>query len=178
MDRQKLEPARNAYDAFVTLPRMAPGLAYRYVFDRQSFLSCESCTSLTSGFPLERANGIQSMETCHALARAGTRCVSMRAAGHRSAGARLRSRSTRCRGSRGCRIESRGRHRAAAVAARRLHDVRIGRSLGHARQDLIFTRDLAIASLLLRVPLAARAPVVYEAHGLAADDRAPRCPAS
>jgi hypothetical protein len=37
MDRQKLEPAKNAYAAFVTLPRMAPRLAYRYLFDRQSF---------------------------------------------------------------------------------------------------------------------------------------------
>ena len=37
MDRQRLEPARNAYDAFVTLPRIAPGLAYRYLFDRRSF---------------------------------------------------------------------------------------------------------------------------------------------
>ncbi len=37
MDRQKLEPRKNAYDAFVTLPRMAPSLAYRYVFDRSSF---------------------------------------------------------------------------------------------------------------------------------------------
>jgi hypothetical protein len=37
MDRQRLEPARNAYDAFVTLPRMAPTLASRYLFDRQSF---------------------------------------------------------------------------------------------------------------------------------------------
>ncbi len=37
MDRQRLDPARNAYDAFVTLPRMAPDLAYRYLFDRQSF---------------------------------------------------------------------------------------------------------------------------------------------
>jgi hypothetical protein len=37
MDRQRLEPARNAYDAFVTLPRMAPALAYRYLFDRTSF---------------------------------------------------------------------------------------------------------------------------------------------
>ncbi len=37
MDHQKLEPRRNAYDAFVTLPRMAPSLAYRYVFDRSSF---------------------------------------------------------------------------------------------------------------------------------------------
>ena len=37
MDRQRVEPARNARDAFVTLPRMAPGLAYRYLFDRASF---------------------------------------------------------------------------------------------------------------------------------------------
>jgi hypothetical protein len=37
MDRQKLEPAKNAYDAFVTLPLQGPGLAYRYLFDRQSF---------------------------------------------------------------------------------------------------------------------------------------------
>ena len=37
MDRQRLEPAKNAYDALVTLPRMAPGLLYRYLFDRASF---------------------------------------------------------------------------------------------------------------------------------------------
>ena len=37
MDRQRLEPRRNAYDAFVTLPRMAPSLVYRYLFDRASF---------------------------------------------------------------------------------------------------------------------------------------------
>ena len=37
MDRQKLEPVKNAYAAFVTLPPMAPALAYRYLFDRQSF---------------------------------------------------------------------------------------------------------------------------------------------
>ncbi len=37
MDRQKLEPRRNAYDAFVTLPAQAPSLAYRYLFERSSF---------------------------------------------------------------------------------------------------------------------------------------------
>jgi hypothetical protein len=37
MDRQKLEPGKNAYDAFVTLPAQAPSLVYRYLFDRQSF---------------------------------------------------------------------------------------------------------------------------------------------
>ena len=37
MNRQKLEPRQNAYDAFVTLPAEAPSLAYRYLFDRASF---------------------------------------------------------------------------------------------------------------------------------------------
>ena len=37
MDRQRLELGRNAYDAFVTLPRMAPDLLYRYFAQRGSF---------------------------------------------------------------------------------------------------------------------------------------------
>jgi hypothetical protein len=37
MDRQRLELGRNAYDVFVTLPRTAPRLAYRYFTDRSSF---------------------------------------------------------------------------------------------------------------------------------------------
>jgi hypothetical protein len=37
MDRQRLEPARLAYNAFVVIPRELPGLAWRYVFDRPSF---------------------------------------------------------------------------------------------------------------------------------------------
>jgi hypothetical protein len=37
MNRQRLEPRRNAYVAFVTLPRMLPDLAYRYIFSRESF---------------------------------------------------------------------------------------------------------------------------------------------
>jgi hypothetical protein len=37
MDRQRLEPARNAYHAFVTLPVQGPSLIYRYLTDRSSF---------------------------------------------------------------------------------------------------------------------------------------------
>jgi hypothetical protein len=37
MDRQRLELRKNAYDAFVTLPRTAPRLAYRYFTERASF---------------------------------------------------------------------------------------------------------------------------------------------
>jgi hypothetical protein len=37
MNRQRLEPGRNAYVAFVALPAMIPDLTYRYLFDRDSF---------------------------------------------------------------------------------------------------------------------------------------------
>ena len=37
MDRQRLEPARNAYHAFVTVPREAPSLVFRYLTNRESF---------------------------------------------------------------------------------------------------------------------------------------------
>lgn len=37
MDRQRLEPGRNAYNAFVTVPLEAPSLLYRYLADRESF---------------------------------------------------------------------------------------------------------------------------------------------
>lgn len=37
MDRQKLQPRKNAYDALVTIPAQAPLLAYRYLANRESF---------------------------------------------------------------------------------------------------------------------------------------------
>jgi hypothetical protein len=37
MDRQRLQLTRNAYDAFVTIPRMAPDLVWRYLIRRDSF---------------------------------------------------------------------------------------------------------------------------------------------
>jgi hypothetical protein len=37
MDRQRLEPARNAYTTFVELPRLFPDLVRRYLYDRSSF---------------------------------------------------------------------------------------------------------------------------------------------
>ncbi len=37
MNRQRLELPTNAYHNFVTIPRMLPELAYRYLFDRESF---------------------------------------------------------------------------------------------------------------------------------------------
>ena len=37
MNRQRLELKHNAYDAFITVPRMAPQLALRYLTNRESF---------------------------------------------------------------------------------------------------------------------------------------------
>jgi len=44
MDRQRLEPARIAYNTFIVVPRALPWLAWRYVTDRASFY--ESARSL------------------------------------------------------------------------------------------------------------------------------------
>jgi hypothetical protein len=37
MDRQRLEPTRNAYNTFIVVLRTIPQLTYRYLFDRSSF---------------------------------------------------------------------------------------------------------------------------------------------
>ena len=37
MDRKRIEIGRNAYDAFVTIPRLAPELAARYLLHRESY---------------------------------------------------------------------------------------------------------------------------------------------
>lgn len=124
-------------------------------------------------FPLERANGIQSVATCHALAERGHQVtLIVRPDTHvppRDPYAfygltRLPT------------LHVEAAPLAGPAAARRAGYLTfaLGRALGRARQDLIFTRDLALASLLLHVPTAIRAPVVYEAHTIAADAAAAR----
>jgi glycosyltransferase involved in cell wall biosynthesis len=119
-------------------------------------------------FPLERANGIQSMETCHALAARGHEVtLVVRPDTHtpprdpfafyglpRIPELRIEVAPT-----------------AGPASSRRIGYLTfaIGRALGRTRQDLIFTRDLGLAALLLRIPASLRAPVVYEAHGIADD---------
>jgi glycosyltransferase involved in cell wall biosynthesis len=119
-------------------------------------------------FPLERANGIQSMETCHALARRG-HDVHMIVRPDTETPARdpyvfygLP------------RIEQLGIELAPVKGpsfARRLGYLAFaaGRSMGAGRPDVVLTRDLGIASFLLRLPAAVRPPVVYETHGYAPD---------
>ena len=119
-------------------------------------------------FPLERANGIQTMETCHALA----------ARGH---DVTLAVRPDTHEPSRdpfsyyGVAAEPRLHIERAPVqgpaVARRLGYMAFaaGRAMGRARADAIITRDLGVASMLLGIPRAMRPPLVYESHGYAPD---------
>ena len=86
-----MEPSRNAYvDVRRVLPRLLPGLGYRYLFDRSSFYqdperyreppaACRRDHSVPLAdirFPLERANGVHTMETCVGTGRAeATACT-------------------------------------------------------------------------------------------------------
>ena len=122
-------------------------------------------------FPLERANGIQTIETCHALAMRGheVRLV-VRPDTHSPArdpfdyyGLAATPRLV---------IE-----RAPAPGpqfARRIAYLSFaaGRAMGAGRADVVFTRDLGVAALLLSIPRPLRSTLVYESHGYAPDVRA------
>jgi len=58
---------------------------------------------------------------------------------------------------------------AGPMAARRLGYMAFsaGRAAGRGRADLLFTRDLGVAALLLRIPRRLRPAIVYESHGYA-----------
>jgi glycosyltransferase involved in cell wall biosynthesis len=121
--------------------------------------------------PLERANGIQTMETCHALASGGHDVtLFVRPDTHHPARdpfayyqlGPLDSLNIERASLAGPSASRRAAYIAGALA----------RAAGRTRQDLIFTRDLGLAALLVRLPRQARAPIVYEAHGLAADTAA------
>ena len=119
-------------------------------------------------FPLERANGIQTMETCHALACRG-HVVDLIVRPDTHAPARDPFAYYGLAPDRGLTIER--APVAGPSAARRIGYLAfaIGRSVGRARTDLLMTRDLGVASALLGLPRAVRPPLVYESHGYAPD---------
>ena len=119
-------------------------------------------------FPLERANGIQSMETCHALASRGHDVtLVVRPDSHDPPRDAFEFYGL----TRLPRLHVEVAPVTGPVAARRTGYLTfaLGRALGRGRQDLLFTRDLGLASIILRMPAALRAPLVYEAHAIAAD---------
>ncbi len=124
-------------------------------------------------FPLERANGIQSMATCHALAGRGHEVTLLvRPDSHQPP----RDPYLFYGVARERRLVIEIVPVTGPAAARRAGYLTyaFARSLGRTRQDLLFTRDLSLASMLLRIPRSARAPLVYEAHGIAAESAAAR----
>ena len=117
-------------------------------------------------FPLERANGIQTMATCHALAGRGHDVhLVVRPDTHAPARDPFVSYGLRSPTRRRLIVE-----RAPVVGrtlARRIEYLTFAatRAVGAGRADIVMTRDLAVASLLLRLP--SRPPLVYESHGYA-----------
>ena len=87
MNRQRLEPARIAYNTFVVMPRALPDLAWRYCLRsrqllrvgphaarplgvRRVALSVRILYLADTRFPVERANGVQTFETVERWPRA------------------------------------------------------------------------------------------------------------
>lgn len=116
-------------------------------------------------FPIERANGVQTMATCHALAERGhdvtlvVRPDTAREARSPFAfyGLPETSRLTfHAVGAPQLAVLRRARYLLAAAALVAKHPARV-----------VFTRDLGVASFLLQAPAARRPRVVYESHGVA-----------
>jgi glycosyltransferase involved in cell wall biosynthesis len=117
-------------------------------------------------FPLERANGVQTMQTCWALAARGHR-VALAVRPDSAGVARDPFSFYGLPVSSALSIE---RVRVAGPPAlrRALYLFRaVARSLGRRRADAILTRDLGVASAVLSLPRSLRPPVVYESHGFA-----------
>jgi len=120
-------------------------------------------------FPLERANGIQTMETCHALAQRG-HTVHLVVKPDTHSPARDPFDFYGLPTTRSLIIERANAPKGAGIIARVGYmSFVFGRAFGKARADVIITRDLGVAAALLKIPAGMRAPVVYESHGYAPD---------
>ncbi len=119
-------------------------------------------------FPLERANGIQTMETCHALAERGhTVYLAVRPDTQRPARDPFEYYSL----PRSQRLIIERAPVSGPQLARRFGYLAFaaGRAMGRARADVVMTRDLGVASMLAGMPASMRPPIVYESHGYAPD---------
>lgn len=120
-------------------------------------------------FPLERANGIQTMETCYALAERG-HVVHLVVKPDTESPARDPFAFYGLTPSKSLIVERANAPSGAGILARVGYmSFAFGRAFGKARADAIMTRDLGVAAALLRVPPGMRAPLVYESHGYAPD---------
>jgi glycosyltransferase involved in cell wall biosynthesis len=118
-------------------------------------------------FPLERANGIQTIETCHALARRG-HDVALLVRPDTAAPARDPLAFYGLAPLARLTIERAPAPRRAGAATRVAYlacAVRRASAAGGA--EVVFTRDLGVAAVLSRIPRPLRPPLVYESHGYA-----------
>jgi glycosyltransferase involved in cell wall biosynthesis len=119
-------------------------------------------------FPLERANGIQTMETCYALVKRG-HSVDLIVRPDTHTPARDPFSYYGLSPDKAFSVER--APVSGPAAAKRLGYLAfaIGRAIGTTRADVLLTRDLGVASALLRLPRSVRPPLVYESHGYAPD---------
>jgi glycosyltransferase involved in cell wall biosynthesis len=120
-------------------------------------------------FPLERANGIQTMETCYALAERG-HVVQLVVKPDTESPRRDPFAFYGLTPNRSLIIERANAPAGAGILARVGYmSFAFGRAFGKTRADVIMTRDLGVAAALLRVPRSMRPPLLYESHGYAPD---------
>lgn len=113
-------------------------------------------------FPIERANGVQTMATCRALAARGHR-LTLLVRPDSAAPPRDPFLFYGVAPLPNFVIDAVGR-----APGRRLHMLWTGlRRALTSGADVIYTRDLGLASLLARVPASRRPRLVYESHGIA-----------
>jgi glycosyltransferase involved in cell wall biosynthesis len=117
-------------------------------------------------FPLERANGIQTMETCYALAERGH---AVRLLVRPDTATPVRDPFEFYGFDRHERLEIVRAPVAGPRTVRRLQYLlrAFGAAVGSRRVDVVMTRDLGVASTVLRWPRAYRPPLIYESHGFA-----------
>lgn len=117
-------------------------------------------------FPIERANGVQTMHTCHALARRG-HAVTLLVRPDTATPARDPLAFYGLPPAPGLVIAPVPTSGAAPVRRARMLWAGLRRALSGS-VDVVFTRDLGLAALLARVPVSRRPRLVYESHGVAA----------
>lgn len=117
-------------------------------------------------FPIERANGVQTMHTCHALATRG-HAVTLLVRPDTAVPPRDPCAFYGLPPAPGLRIDAVATGGAAQVRRARMLWTAMRRALSEPF-DVVFTRDLGFAALLARLPASRRPRLVYEFHGIAA----------
>jgi glycosyltransferase involved in cell wall biosynthesis len=116
-------------------------------------------------FPIERANGVQTMQTCHALATCG-HAVTLLVRPDTTTPARDACAFYGLAPSPLLHIDVVPSSGMAPLRRARMLWAGVRRALSGSC-DVVFTRDLGLAALLSRLPAGRRPGLVYESHGIA-----------